>query len=81
MPDSSTNTIAPERGSIIYARVTSLRLGRLFQQKRFYDRPQFVCYEQFRHGSHAYPIEGFCWVQIVNQRGKTLDGTANFTLV
>ena len=30
---------ARERGSIVHARATSLRLGRLFRQERFYDRP------------------------------------------
>jgi hypothetical protein len=41
---------ARECGSIAHARATALRLGSLFWQKRFYDRPQFVCYEWFWHG-------------------------------
>ena len=40
---------ARECGSIAHARATALRLGSLFWQKRFYDRPQFVCYEWLRH--------------------------------
>ncbi len=41
---------ARECSSVVHARATSLRLGSLFWQKRFYDRPQFVCYEWLRHG-------------------------------
>jgi hypothetical protein len=41
---------ARECSSVVHARASSLRLGSLFWQKRFYDRPQFVCYEWLRDG-------------------------------
>jgi hypothetical protein len=49
MPLLGTKQDARERRSIIHARASALGLGPLPRQERFYESPQFVGKQWFRH--------------------------------